>query len=254
MSRERLRNALAGPTPEAPAIVPLIEAHAARLEQLHDDRWPADPEAQARMFRAAQALYDLDAVTVGGSGIFVATACWLAVTPAMGTVGARAAVIRRQTLPRTPPPADVAGTPAITLARDVVGRLRPVLGERSGLAVVLPDAARLATLLGRGEDRAWAAEVSTEVVRALGEDEPDLFLLTGDDPLDPTLESLGDFFGVPILPIGASAPPGLVALAPEALLEGSESPRGWLYTTRSEVEPGTDPGALRAALARLRHT
>jgi len=90
-ARARFRKALQSRDAADPAVAPLVEAHAARLEQL-DDRWPLDPEAQARMLRAAQSAVRLDAVTIGAGG----------------RLGAR-----------------------VEIARDVCRRLRPVLGERA---------------------------------------------------------------------------------------------------------------------------
>ena len=198
MSRARLRNALRSHEAADPAVVPLIEAHAARLEQLAGDRWPADAEAQARMLRSVQALYGLDAVTVGAGGL----------------------------------PAE-----RVEIARDVIRRLRPVLGERAGIAVVIAAA---------------AGESSAEIVRALGSEEPDAFMLLGDEPIDPTLESLAEFFGTALLPVGRGAPAGLVALAPDDFLVADPFPGGWLYTTTAEIDAAADPHAVRSAIARLR--
>jgi hypothetical protein len=197
VSRARLRNALQSRVTADPAVVPLLEGHAARLEQLADDRWPLEAEAQARMLRGAQALYGLDAVTIG-----------------CGPRGER-----------------------VEIAREVIRRLRPVLGERAGIAVVLPAA---------------PAEVRADIVRALGAEEPDLFLLLGDDPIDPSVESLGDFFGAALLPIGHGAAAGLVALAPDDFLFADPLPGSWLYTTTTEIDAAADPHAVRSAIDRLR--
>lgn len=251
MSRQRLRSALAS-RGGSPALVPLIEEHAARLEQLSPERWPADAEAQARMLRNVQALYGLDAVTIGAGGLLVASACWLAAMPALGAAGARSAARGARPLGSAPPPQAVAAAPALETARDVLRRLRPVLADRSGIAVVLPDASALAAQLGAEEAAGWAAEVLAEVLRALGSDEPDLYLLLGDDPVDPTLESLADFFGAALVPVGRAAPPGVVAIEPAALVAGAEPPSGWLYTTSREIDAGADPQAVRSAIALLR--
>jgi len=208
--------------------VPLIEAQAARLEQLPDDRWPADAEAQARMLRSVQALYGLDAVTVGARGLVTAARECRALEP--DSVGEMASV---------------------TLARDVIRRLRPVLGERAGIAAVLPDASRLASLLGAPGETAWASAVLAELVRAVGPEEPDLILLCGDDPVDPTLEMIAEFFGASLLPIGRSAPAGMAAVTQAEFIRG-DSPPGWLYTTTTEIEPAADPATVRAAIERLR--
>jgi hypothetical protein len=231
--------------------VPLIESHAARLEQLPPERWPVDAEAQARMHRGVQALYGNDAVTVGGGGWLAATACWLAAMPALGISGAREAARAGRELTARPPPPAVAETAAVEVAQDVIRRLRPVLAERSGIALVLPDATRLASQLGRPDDAAWAGEVLSELLRAVGAQEIDLFLFAGDDPPDATLESLADFFGAALVSVGRSAPPGVVALAPNDF-PLADSAGGRLYTTTAEIDPGTDPHALRSAIERLR--
>jgi hypothetical protein len=233
VSRSRLRAALSSRDPSLPAaVVPLIEAHAARLEQLPDDRWPSDPEAQARMLRSVQALYGLDAVTVGARGLV-------------------SAARECRSLGSSAEPTLVGEAASVALARDVIRRLRPVLGERSGIALVLPDASRLASLLGPAGETGWAAAVLAELVRALGPEEPDLILLCGDDPVDPMFETIAEFFGAALLPIGRSAPAGLVAATPEAFVRGDSRP-GWLYTTSAEIESAADPASVRAAIERLR--
>lgn len=251
MSRERLRSALASRSGQ-PALVPLIEEHAARLEQLSPERWPADSEAQARMLRNGQALYGLDAVTIGGGGLLVASACWLASAPALGAAGARAAACSSRSLGAKPSPEAVAAAPILATARDVLRRLRPVLGDRAGIAIVLPDASLLSAQLGASGASGWALEILAEVLRTLGPDEADLWLLLGDDPVDATFGSLADFFGSPIVSLGRAAPAGVVAMRPEELLAGDEPPVGWLYTTTREIDSGADPHSLRNALGLLR--
>ena len=204
VSRARLTSARAArgandPT-IAPAIVPLIEAHAARLEQLTGVGWRKDAEAQARMHRAVQALYGVDAVTIAAGG-------WL----------------DRESAP---------------LAADVVRRLRPVLGTRAGIAIVLPDA---------------PSDALAEIVQILGAEEPDAFFQRVDaDALDPAAESLAEFYGATLLAIGHSPSAGVVALPAAELVPSTESPRGALYTTRAEIDALADPQRVRAAIAVLR--
>ncbi len=200
MSRARLRKALATRDPRDPAVVPLVEAHAAKLEQIAEARWRADAEAQARMHRSVQALYGLDAVTIAaGAGL------------------------------------QPTGT---ALACDVIRRLRPVLGERAGIAVVLPDA---------------PGETLTEILQAVGAEEPELFLLPTDaERVDPTIEGLAEFYGAALVAIGASATAGVVAVQPADFIADADPPRGWLYSTRTELDPAADPQAVRAAITRLR--
>ena len=201
MSRARLRKALTSRDPADPAVVPLIEAHAARLEQIPAERWRVDAEAQARMLRSTQALYGLDAVTIGGGG----------------RLDAKTAA----------------------LAADVVRRLRPVLGERAGIAVVLPGAA--------------PSEALTEMMQTIGGEEPDLFLLHGEvAEVDATLEGLAEFYGATLVALGPAAPAGVVALSPSHFTTIAEPSKAWLYTTTGELDAAADPEAVRAAITRLR--
>jgi hypothetical protein len=200
LSRARLKRALAARDASAPAIVPLVEAHAARLEQLAESRWRLEAEAQARMHRSAQALYGLDAVTVAAGG-------WL-------------------------------DSESSAIACDVVRRLRPVLGERAGIAVVLP---------------AKPLDALTEIIQTIGGDEPELLFVRSDaSDVDPTLESLAEFYGAALVAIGARPTEGVVALPANEFATAAEPPRGWLYTTRSELDPAADPQKIRAAIAELR--
>jgi hypothetical protein len=246
----RLRQALASRDPKDAVVMPLVEAHAARLEQL-DDRWPAEAEAQARMLRAAQALYELDGVTVGGGGLLAAASCWLAASPGLGVDVAHAAAKARRALDARPAPPAVAAAPSVALAGDVLRRVRTVLGTRAAIGFVLPDAARLAAEVGQPTEHAWAMDVLVELLRALGASEPEVFLILGDEELAPTFESLAEFFGAAVIPLGAARPAGVIAQSPAELLS-VEPPVGWLYTTTAEVDPAADPQVLRAALERLR--
>ncbi len=247
----RLREALKSRDPRDGVVMPLIEAHAARLEQLGDDRWPGDAEAQARMLRAAQGLYGLDGVTIGGGGLLAAVSCWLAASPGLGIGGAHAAAKARRELGSKPDPPAVAEAASIALASDVLRRVRAVVGDRAAIGYVLPDAARLATEVGKPAEQAWATDVLMELIRALGANEPEVFLLLSDEELAPTLESLAEFFGAALIPLGPARPAGVIAQSPAELLS-ADPPAGWLYTTTSEIDPAADPQTVRAALERLR--
>jgi hypothetical protein len=246
----RLRQALASRDPKDAVVMPLVEAHAARLEQL-DDRWPAEAEAQARMLRAAQALYGLDGVTVGGGGFLAAASCWLAASPGLGVGAAHVAARARRALDARPEPATVAAAPSVALAGEVLRRVRTVLGTRAAIGYVLPDAARLAAEVGQPTERAWATDVLVELLRALGANEPEVFLILGNEELAPAFESLAEFFGAAVIPLGAARPAGVIAQSSADLLS-VEAPMGWLYTTTAEIDPAADPQVLRAAFERLR--
>jgi hypothetical protein len=247
----RLRQALASRDPKDAVVMPLIETHAARLEQLEDARWPADAEAQARMLRAAQALYGLDGVTIGGGGFLAAASCWLATSPGLDVGGAYLAAKARRPLGAKPDPPAVAEAASIALASDVLRRVRAVVGERAAIGYVLPDAARLAAEVGRPAERVWATDVLMELIRALGAGEPEVFLLLGDDELASTLETLAEFFGAALIPLGPARPAGVIVQSPADLLSADPA-EGWMYTTTAEIDPAADPQAVRAALERLR--
>jgi hypothetical protein len=246
----RLRQALASRDPQGAVVMPLIEAHAARLEQLDDARWPADAEAQARMLRAAQALYGLDGVTIGGGGLLAAASCWLATSAGLGVGAAYVAARARRLLGARPDPPAVAEAASVALASDVLRRVRAVVGDRAAIGYVLPDAARLAAEVGKPAEKAWATDVLMELIRALGANEPEVFLLVGDDDPAPTLGSLAEFFGAALIPLGPARPAGVIVQLPAELLS-ADPPAGWLYTTSAEIDPAADPQAVRAALERL---
>jgi hypothetical protein len=247
----RLRQALTSRDARDGALMPLIEAHAARLEQLDGDRWLADAEAQARMLRAAQALYGLDGVTIGGGGLVAAASCRLAASPSLGVGGAYVAARARRPLDAQPDPPAVAEAASVGLASDVLRRVRAVVGDRAAIGYVLPDAARLAAEIGKPTEQAWATDVLMELIRALGANEPEVFLLLGDEELAPTLESLAEFFGAALIPLGAARPAGVIVQSPADFLS-ADPPVGWLYTTTAEIDAAADPQTVRAALERLR--
>jgi hypothetical protein len=236
--------------------VPLLERHAARLEQVTDERRLIDAEAQARLHRNAQRLYDLDAVALGAEGTLPAIASWLAASPGLGLTKARDAVLTRTRLASLPQPASVAEASNLVVVRDAMRRLRPVLAERAGIAIVLPDASGLAAQLGVPQATDWASDVLIEVIRFLGTEEPDLLLLLGTEPVvDGTIESLAEFFGMALVPIGAAAPADVVILSAAnfcALDASCTVPIGWLYTTGSELDPASDPQRVKSVIGLLR--
>jgi hypothetical protein len=256
VSRARLRRALSARDHAEAAIVPLLERHAARLEQLSDAQWLSDAEAQSRLHRNAQRLYDLDAVALGADGMLPAIASWIAASPGLAAIKARDAALARTPLAPLPQPASVAEASNLAMVRDAIRRLRPVLAERAGIAIVLPDAPSLAAQLGVPQATDWASDVLVEVIRFLGAEEPDLLLLLGTEPvIDGTIESLAEFFGMALLPIGAAAPAGVVILSAAdfcALDASCAVPAGWLYTTESELDPASDPQRVKSVIGLLR--
>ena len=207
--------------------MPLLERHAARLEQVTDEQRLVDAEAQARLHRNAQRLYDLDAVALGAEGTLPAIASWLAASAGFDPTKARGAVLTGTRLSSLPQPASVAEASNLVVVRDAMRRLRPVLGERAGIAIVLPDALGLAAQLGVPQATDWASDMLVEVIRFLGTEEPDLLLLLGTEPaVDGTIESLAEFFGMALVPIGAAAPADVVILSATGLLCARRESRG----------------------------
>jgi hypothetical protein len=208
------------------------------------------------LHRNAQRLYDLDAVALGGEGTLPAIASWMAASPGLAAVKARDAVLAGTPLASLPQPASVAEAFNLAVVRDSIRRLRPVLAERAGIAIVLPDASALAAQLGVPQAKDWASDVLVEVIRLLGAEEPDVLLLLGSESaVDGTIESLAEFFGIALVAIGAAAPEGAVIFSPAdfcALDASSSIRRGWLYTTASEIDPGSDPQRVKSAIGLLR--
>lgn len=257
MSRALLRAALESRDGSALAIAPMIERHAGALEQIAPAALLSDAEALARALRNAQALYGCDAVTIGAAGERVAAACWEAARPGLAPAASAAAVARGERLDELPAPASVGGGGSLAVARDAMARLRPVLGDRAGIAIVLPDAPRLAALLGREASGDWARATLLEIVRLFGPEEPDLFLLVGNEhTLARPLASLADFFGSPIVHVCAeeSRQAGVAVLQGDDFAgNAADLPAAtWLVTSSTELDVNSDPKATREAIANMR--
>jgi hypothetical protein len=250
LNRRRLREALRTRDGSAAAVVPLIWRHAARLEQVPEDRLVSDAETVARCLRNAQSLYDLDAVTLGADVRAVVTAA----------ASAAGHVADSSPPPELPAPARVVEAPALTVLREALRRLRPVLRERAGTAVVLPDPVLLAARVGVPQAIEWAGEVLLEAVRFFGAEEPDLFLLAGGShPPAESLTRAGDFFGAGLVAIGVPPSPGVAHISDRLFagedgeaLEGLPESGVWLYTTPVEVDAAADPAHVKKRLAELR--
>ena len=158
--------------------MPLIWRHAFRLEQMPPDVLPMSAEAMARALRNLPALYGVDAVTVGADGAHLATSCWMAGQPSASVEEAWHAV-RSRPLDLLPEPQSVKAAPPMALLVEVTARLRSVLGEQAGIALVLPDPTSLAALLGVPDATSWASRVLIDIVRSVGPVEPELVLFAG---------------------------------------------------------------------------
>ena len=235
----------------------MIERHAGALEQVTPSMLLSDAEALARALRNAQALYGCDAVTIGAAGERVAAACWEAARPGLAPAVSAAAVARGERLDEVPPPASVVDSASLAVVRDAMARLRPVLGDQAGIAIVLPDASHLAALLGREANGDWASATLLEIVRLFGAEEPDLFLLVGNEhTLARPLVSMADFFGSSIVHVGAeeSCQAGVAVLPGDDFASrAADLPAlTWLVTSFMELDVNSDPKATREAIANLR--
>lgn len=248
MRRERLRRALERLDGREVIALPLIERHAARLEQVSAAQWTTQAQVQMQMHRCAQRLYDLDAVTIGGSTALLAAACWSASGREAPEAWQRAGSAER--IEDLPDSGVIATSAVIECARDATRRLRAVLLASAGIVAVLPTARRLVEQVGRPDALDWAEEALAATTRALGPDEFDAIAFVGEDEeLDPSLVGQLEFFGTPALLIGSGAA-GWTRVA--ALPDWAPKDGAWLFATPAEVAEGTAPAEVRKAIDRVR--
>ena len=254
MSRSRLRQALSSRDPGAGAVVPLIGRHAAALEQVSEAAFLTDPESQARALRNAQALYGTDAVTVGAGLDTLAIAVRACERPGMAAREAGGGATTGAPVGERPDQGEVLAQAPVRAELEAVRRLRPVLGERAGIALVLPSSDRLAGQLGDADAAAWCDGLVLRLVHLFGAEEPELLITVGETAPGTGLGAVCDHFGIVSVHLGAGAPDGVVALTGAAFVEaaGSEGSAGWLITTRDEIPADADPGRVREAVARWR--
>ncbi|HEX4107949.1 MAG TPA: hypothetical protein VHX88_07430 [Solirubrobacteraceae bacterium] len=227
MDRAAFRATLAERHADAPIVVAMLERHAARLEQLPLAVTQRDPEALARALRSVQRLYRLAALTVGDGGHALLRAV-RSCADADDAAGALSAT-------------DLAAP------LDGFERLRAVLREQVALVVVLPAVARLVGEAGMPQTAASALLIET--IRTFGAREPDAFILTGHDgEPDPTHDTLGDFFGAPVLRVGPWASPG-VALRTDLEPSAHEPEHPYLIATPTEVRADLAPADITSRLA-----
>jgi hypothetical protein len=235
-----------------PALVPLIGLHAARLEQVDQRQYLADPEMQARALRNAQALYETDAVTIGASLDVLATAARLAVRGGDDLIAARA---DSAPLARTPDVAAVVGQAMVQAELETIRRLRPVLNDRAGVALVLPTPGTLQEQLGGQTDRTWCMSLIMSVLRLMGSAEPDVMIAIGDDDPGPRVVTLCNHFGIRCVVVGLTPPQGVAATTGDQFINialDAAADKPWLYTSITEVPMDTDPKAVRASIDRIR--
>jgi hypothetical protein len=255
-SRDRLRCALRDRTGRETALVPLIERHAGALVAAGDDAMRHDPDVAARAFRTIAGLYPLDGLTIGAGAAWVAAAA----REVAGDSGAADPSM-------LPVPADVASARAVAHVRDVAERVRPVVRDRCGVVIVLPDVDRLLGDLGLREGVDWAVSVLLAIVRAVGQDEPDALFLrppasataVGNRDGTDTLESVASHFDVPLVSMTAGTGVEVIEAASltraEPRREGFElRPETRLVTTDEEIAEAADPATVGRALAALRRS
>lgn len=257
MSRQRFLEALLA-RGGGVAVAPLIQEHAARVEALSPQRLLMDPEALARALRQAQRLYAHDAVTVGGDGAWLAIATWIAAA-GIDTMTARENVTQTRRLEADLPVAEaiLRTEPSSTMV-EAVRRLRPVLGERAGVALVLPSAGRLRRLLALDDARtSFADDTVMAALHALGPLELDGLLVTCDTTSEAdALQPVAAFYGTALVALPAASAPadGVCVLSADRPAEwaGRQDARHRLYTTCAEVPTEVDSGTLRDAIRALR--
>jgi hypothetical protein len=209
------------------AVLPMLERHAARLEQLPAGATERDAGALFRALCAAQRLYALSAVTIGDGGNTMLRAA------------------RRHGVDAT---VEILHTPALQVVRDALLRLRAVLGQQAAVVVVLPSVSRLVTEGGMRCDMASTSLL--EAIRWFGETEPDGFVLTGHDhEADGAHDVLADFYGALMIRVGAVTTPN-VAVWPDLLAPHDTGGRECLVTTPGEITPELTPADVNARLAK----
>ena len=255
LGRSTLRQAVKRRDGSSTALVPLIWRHAFRLEQMPPDVLPMSAEAMARALRNLPALYGVDAVTVGADGAHLATSCWMAGQPSASVEEAWQAV-RSRPLDLLPEPQSVKAAPPMALLVEVTARLRSVLGEQAGIALVLPDPTSLAASLGVPDATSWASRVLIEIIRSVGPAEPELVLFAGPEArVRPGLAGVCQFFGAQAVHLSAGGPGTLVlAATPSAAQPARPDEPVWLVTTAAEIPDTTEPARLGHTLGELRRT
>ena len=155
----------------------------------------------------------------------------------------------------------VKAVPPMTLLVEVTARLRAVLGEQAGIALVLPDPTSLAASLGVPDATSWASRVLIEIIRSVGSVEPELVLFLGPEArVQPGIAGVCEFFGAQAVHLAAGAP-GTLVLAGTASEADPAPPNEpvWLVTTAAEIPghrgagvPGTRAAETTTDVDRLR--
>ena len=138
MGKQSLLKALQFRDGSETAIIPRIQRHAAAIEQIPAIAVWADPEAIARSLRNIQNLYSLDAVTLGDSST-ISVGCRQASTPGLGPLEALVQNEEQTPLLELPSPESVVTSPVLNVYLEACQRIQTVLGERAGIAIVVPD-------------------------------------------------------------------------------------------------------------------
>ena len=254
MGKHSLISALQSRDGSETAIVPRIQHHAAAIEQISDFAVWTDPEAVARSLRNAQSLYSLDAVTLG-DGRKVAVGCRQASSPGLGPLEALIQNTEGTTLVELPSPETVVHTPVLSVYLEACKRMKSVLDDRAGVAIVVPDDQALQDELALQKQSEWVQEVLIHVIRAFGPLEPDLFMFVGTAREIPTrVRPIINYFGAAIVHVSPNyIESGVRCLTNETLNGLQANPadeiiRPWLVTTGEEVGVGVDVSRLGKVL------
>lgn len=250
MGKHSLSEALQTRDGSQVALVPRIQRHAAAIEQISDLAVWSDPEAIARALRNAQSLYNLDAVTLGDT-YTIAVACRQASSPGLGPLAALTQSKDGTPLSELPPPESVITTPVLSVYLEACRRIRAVLADRSGIAILVPDDQALHDQLAILDQSDWADEVLIHIIRAFGPLEPDLFMFVGTaSQISPRLRAAANYFGAAIVHVSAAHTDTGIWCLPDTTSEGpltspaDDPQQPWLITTLDEVAVGINPSAL----------
>lgn len=250
MGKHSLHEALQSRDGSQIAVVPRIQRHAAAIEQIPDLAVWTDPEAIARALRNVQSLYSLDAVTLGDT-YNVAVACRQASSPGLGPLEALTQSKDGTPLFELPSPESVITTPVLSVYLEACRRIQTVLGDRAGIAILLPDHQALRDQLASQDQSDWAQEVLIHIIRAFGPLEPDLFMFFGAaSQISTRLRPTANHFGAAIVHVSTAHTDTGVWCLSNATSEGSltspvdDTQQPWLITTLEEVEVGINPSEL----------
>jgi hypothetical protein len=146
--RERVRRFLQGGDADRPPFVPFVTDLAGRLSRTSHDELFSDPQALTDAFLKTVTVCELDCVVLN-----------------LGTEVVGDAAVG----------ADPSGVRGLGVVKEGVLRLRALLGERAGLAVVLPGPLDLAAHHGRTPSESELEDLASALLKVAGHLEPPSF-------------------------------------------------------------------------------